>query len=468
MNVAVLIDAENVLPSFADQIFAAAVTEGEVRVREIYGAASALTSWVEPVLKYAIHSNLTIKAIKGKNTSDISLVIGAMDLLIQGGIDTVLIVSSDSDFSTLSVRLRGAGLKVIGMGTEKTNPLWRTACSDFVCLQAVQSASQTKTIRSAPAAKTVRPAPAVKQPASVPGQVNQPPARTAQTHNERVTVIRSYITNQLEANGGRLTVNMMFQGLQTLPEYQVDQQGSKRKPLSYLKGLFSDAFRFYESANGVSWIALPGMELEPEKGTEDKGNSAAVQPPELPELPSVDQPVGNQTANLPPEVTAETADVQAAQIPMDMDILMQGQISPVETSPTEVETAEGSEKSGRVYSSTNEPESFAVLNSSGNMEKKPDRRSDRHNGAGRGGKGKSGAAGNRKIIATNKDTTAPQKSDISLHQLGLSPRALSSLIAQGYQTLGEVASLSDEQLMEIKNIGIVTVDQIRKAAKEML
>ena len=111
MNIAILIDAENVLPGHADMIFSHAASLGDITRKEIFGAAAALTTWVAPVLKYAIHSNLTIRASKGKNSSDIALVIGAMDLLLDGGIDTVIIASSDSDFSSLSVRLRNAGVK---------------------------------------------------------------------------------------------------------------------------------------------------------------------------------------------------------------------------------------------------------------------------------------------------------------------------------------------------------------------
>ena len=134
-NIAILIDAENVLPASADLIFDHAASLGSVVRREIFGASSALGAWVSPVLKYAIHPNLTIKASKGKNSSDIALVIGAMDLVVGGNIDGVVIASSDSDFSSLSVRLRSAGLQVIGMGTEKANALWRTACSSFVVLE---------------------------------------------------------------------------------------------------------------------------------------------------------------------------------------------------------------------------------------------------------------------------------------------------------------------------------------------
>ncbi|MBR1822358.1 MAG: NYN domain-containing protein, partial [Clostridia bacterium] len=134
-NLAILIDAENVLPAHADLIFDHAASLGNIARKEIFGAAQALGAWVSPVLKYAIHPNLTIKASKGKNSSDIALVIGAMDLLVSGGIDCVIIASSDSDFSALSVRLRNAGIEVIGMGMEKSNELWRTACSTFVVLQ---------------------------------------------------------------------------------------------------------------------------------------------------------------------------------------------------------------------------------------------------------------------------------------------------------------------------------------------
>ena len=117
------------LPASASLIFNHAASLGAVTHKEIYGAATALPAWVAPVLKYAIHPNLTIKAAKGKNSSDIALVIGAMDLLITSSVDAVIIASSDSDFSALSIRLRNAGIEVIGMGTEKSNELWRMACS---------------------------------------------------------------------------------------------------------------------------------------------------------------------------------------------------------------------------------------------------------------------------------------------------------------------------------------------------
>ena len=163
---AVLIDAENVVASLADEIFRQAEEMGTVVAREIFGTASALTTWVAPVLKYAMHPNLTIKAAKGKNSSDIALVIGAMDQLMHGEVDTFIIASSDSDFSSLSVRLRNAGKEVVGMGTDKSNDLWRTACTRFVVL------GQKAAAPAAPA-----PTRAQNRASQPPGPIRSPPSR---------------------------------------------------------------------------------------------------------------------------------------------------------------------------------------------------------------------------------------------------------------------------------------------------
>ena len=131
--ISILIDAENVNPVFAEQIFAKAEQLEDIDIRsEIYGTAQALANWAPAILKYAINANLTVCASKGKNTSDIALVIGAMDLIDMT--DTFLVASSDSDFSTLALRIRKAHKRMIGLGTEKANPLWMQACSEFVTL----------------------------------------------------------------------------------------------------------------------------------------------------------------------------------------------------------------------------------------------------------------------------------------------------------------------------------------------
>ncbi len=302
-NIAVLIDAENVLPIHADQIFTHASSLGTITVKEIYGAAAALTAWVEPVLKYALHANLTIKASKGKNTSDIALVIGAMDLLVSGNIDTVVIVSSDSDFSALSVRLRSAGIEVVGMGTEKANPLWRTACSAFVVLQA-------PSFRPAPAQQAARPQPAAKpvpqkQEAPANPNANQPKKKTdskpvAPTHAARMAIITAFIREQLEANGGKMAVSALLPALNGLAEYRVDQQRSKRNAHNYLMRLYGDAFTF-EEGEGGSFISLRASAPEQPKKPEE---APAAEADELPEIETAEPEPAEEQAQAPAEEPA--------------------------------------------------------------------------------------------------------------------------------------------------------------------
>ena len=306
-NLAVLIDAENVLPLHADQIFTHASTLGTIKVKEIYGAAAALTSWVEPVLKYALHANLTIKASKGKNTSDIALVIGAMDLLVAGNIDTVVIVSSDSDFSALSVRLRSAGIEVVGMGTEKANPLWRTACSSFVVLQApsFRPVPAQQPARSQPAAKSApKPAAPKQEQAANPPKKKNDAKPVAPTHAGRVSIITAFIREQLEANDGKMAVAALLPALNGLPEYRVDQQRSKRNAHNYLMRLYGDTFSF-EEGEGGSFISLRKNAPEAAVETTEAEEAPADALPEI----DASEPVAPAEEDQPQEEPAEEAPI---------------------------------------------------------------------------------------------------------------------------------------------------------------
>ena len=290
MNIAILIDAENVLPGHADLIFAHAAKLGAVVSKEIFGASSALSSWVAPVLKYAIHPNLTIKAAKGKNSSDIALVIGAMDLLVRGGIDCAIIASSDSDFSALSVRLRNAGIEVVGMGTDKSNELWRTACSSFVVLQN-QKPAQAARQEAAPQADAARQN-GQKQAAKKPAR------QAAGTHEERVAVIGKLISKRLEAHGGRVQTSTLFPALNQLPEYRVDRQGSGKKPLNYLTSTYGDTFHFEDAADGQNWVSLPGvapLEASPAPEAEEAPEAAPESVSEAASEPRIEPEVAGET-----------------------------------------------------------------------------------------------------------------------------------------------------------------------------
>jgi Fe-S-cluster formation regulator IscX/YfhJ len=72
------------------------------------------------------------------------MIIDAMDILYEGKTDGFCIVSSDSDFTRLAIRLREAGMKVIGMGEQKTPVAFRVACDKFIYIEVIRAAQQDR------------------------------------------------------------------------------------------------------------------------------------------------------------------------------------------------------------------------------------------------------------------------------------------------------------------------------------
>jgi hypothetical protein len=131
---AVLIDADNTSPQIAGGLFEEVAKFGEASVRRIYGDFSGgqLKSWADILQKYAIDPYQQFAYTRGKNASDIALVIDAMDLLHSGRFDGFCLVSSDSDFTRLASRLREQGADVYGFGAQKTPESFRQACRRFI------------------------------------------------------------------------------------------------------------------------------------------------------------------------------------------------------------------------------------------------------------------------------------------------------------------------------------------------
>lgn len=134
LRFAVLIDADNTSPQIAAGLFEEISKFGEASVRRIYGDFSSpqLRSWADILQKHAIDPYQQFAYTKGKNASDIALVIDAMDLLHSGRFDGFCLVSSDSDFTRLASRLREQGADVYGFGTRKTPESFRQACRRFI------------------------------------------------------------------------------------------------------------------------------------------------------------------------------------------------------------------------------------------------------------------------------------------------------------------------------------------------
>jgi uncharacterized LabA/DUF88 family protein len=136
LKLALLIDAENISPHYTDRIMAEANSRGTLALKRIYGdfSTSEMSSWKPAILYHALVPVQQFMLVSGKNSSDSSLIIDAMDLLYKDSLDGFCVVSSDSDFTRLASRLQEAGKIVIGMGETKTPRTFVSACSQFVYL----------------------------------------------------------------------------------------------------------------------------------------------------------------------------------------------------------------------------------------------------------------------------------------------------------------------------------------------
>jgi len=144
MKVAVLIDAENISGKYVNVIMSEANNLGNVIYKRIYGdwTSPQMGAWKSVVLDNSIQPIQQYSNVSGKNSSDSSLIIDAMDLLYQGRVGAFCIVSSDSDFTRLASRLREAEMYVLGMGEQKTPRSFISACNKFSYLDILYAASK--------------------------------------------------------------------------------------------------------------------------------------------------------------------------------------------------------------------------------------------------------------------------------------------------------------------------------------
>ncbi len=133
-KLAVLIDADNTSPKVADGLFDEVAKIGEASLRRIYGDFSKgqQAGWEKVLARHAIQPTQQFAYTTGKNSTDITLVIDAMDLLHSGRFDGFCLVSSDSDFTRLAARIREQGIDVYGIGQQKTPEAFRQACTRFI------------------------------------------------------------------------------------------------------------------------------------------------------------------------------------------------------------------------------------------------------------------------------------------------------------------------------------------------
>ena len=140
LRLAVLIDADNVPHRLINGILEEIAKYGVPTFKRIYAdwTKPHVAGWKTVLLDHAITPVQQYSYTTGKNSSDSALIIDAMDILYTGRVDGFCVVSSDSDFTRLATRLREAGMKVFGMGEQKTPSPFRAACDKFIYIEILE------------------------------------------------------------------------------------------------------------------------------------------------------------------------------------------------------------------------------------------------------------------------------------------------------------------------------------------
>jgi hypothetical protein len=145
LRLAVLIDADNAQASVIEALLEEVARFGDAIVRRIYGdfTSPASAAWKKVLQRNAIKPIQQFAYSTGKNATDSTLIIDAMDLLYTDNFDGFCLVTSDSDFTGLATRLREAGLMVFGFGERKTPEAFRNACHRFVFVEVLRAGDRS-------------------------------------------------------------------------------------------------------------------------------------------------------------------------------------------------------------------------------------------------------------------------------------------------------------------------------------
>ena len=137
VRIAVLIDADNTSAKYAEAILDELAKFGTPTIKRAYGdfSSSRLQGWTRELNARAIRAMHQNAFTTGKNSTDSALIIDAMDLLYAGNVEAFAIVTSDSDFTSLALRLRESGRTVYGLGQKKTPVSLQNACDRFIMLE---------------------------------------------------------------------------------------------------------------------------------------------------------------------------------------------------------------------------------------------------------------------------------------------------------------------------------------------
>ena len=148
---ALLIDADNISSKYIKTIIDELGKYGTITYKRLYGdlTRSNNKSWKDAMLSHSINPVQQYNYTTGKNSTDSAMIIDAMDILYSGKVDGFCLATSDSDFTRLAMRLREAGMMVIGMGESKTPEPFRVSCERFFFLDLLWDESTSADVENA-------------------------------------------------------------------------------------------------------------------------------------------------------------------------------------------------------------------------------------------------------------------------------------------------------------------------------
>lgn len=218
-RIALLIDADNSPASKIDVILSELAKYGVANIRRAYGnwKSPSLKRWEEVLHDYAIRPMQQFDYTKGKNATDAAMIIDAMDLLYEHELDGFGIVSSDSDFTPLVMRLRTSGAEVYGFGEQKTPKPFVNACSKFLFVENLGQSEESDPVAVSEEPDKKKTLPAVKPSA--------PPIKKDTTALKQDTRLVTLLRNAVEAAAGDDGwANMSSVGIQISNQASLDSR----------------------------------------------------------------------------------------------------------------------------------------------------------------------------------------------------------------------------------------------------
>lgn len=245
-KIAVVIDADNTQISKLEDVFHEISTRGRIVVKRAYGNwhKPTLKNWGEIIKRLAIKAEQQFDYVSGKNATDMALVIDTIELLYTNLYDAFVIVSSDSDYTPLAIKLREAGVYVMGVGEQKTPVAFRNACDEFLLLENCSSSVEGNDAQDA---------------TSSPQSDTQDAANSLQKEKAEMSISpnneKAESTKQLKENAQKTDSTTMVGSALS------DENSEKKNDLNEIHALLEKAYDTFQDEGGWVNVARVGLFL---------------------------------------------------------------------------------------------------------------------------------------------------------------------------------------------------------------